>query len=149
MVNVMHQSPLPRQATAPGFMAFAALRNAAVSPLPMHDNREFAAAVVRYQQVCERMRHHQGCALPDDILDTDLDLLEDAAKDLLRTPAHGVAEALILLTICHFRMYGALAGVERGFFGEIERLDLGQELTWGEQDRAFLEAAINALKGGC
>jgi hypothetical protein len=102
--------------------------------------------------VCAQVRAHSGG--DDDVLDADLDALEAAAIELLRIPASGTAEALVLLTICHSRLYGPLTGFENPFFDKIQRLktdqfDLDQELTWMEQDRAFLEAAIDALKGGC
>jgi hypothetical protein len=138
--------PLSRRVALLGIPAFAASPALAVQSLPS-DNPDFWSAIARYERVCAQMRAHTG--QDDDVLDADLDMLEDAAAGVLRCPVHSPTEALALLTICHFRLYGPLAGTERGFFGEIERLDLEQELTWGEQDRAFLEAAISALKGGC
>lgn len=141
---------LSRRAAVLGLPGLSAIGGAAAAPRPSPATPDFSAAVLRYQQVCERMRRHQALDdLPQDALDTDLDLLEEATADLLRIPSHGPAEALVLLTICHYRMYGPLAGIERGFFGEIERLDVEQELTWSEQDRALIEKAIDALKGEC
>src|SRR5688572_21617094 len=100
-VRVMSPSALSRRDALLGLPAFAASPTLAAQSLPSN-NPEFWSAVSRYERVCAQMRANRGVD-DDAVHDTDLDALEDAAAGVLRVPARGPTEAVVLLTMCHRR----------------------------------------------